>query len=169
MQDIMEEKVEKGFMTINKLKSLLLFMLGLSMILSSCKDEGYNVFIDDLPPTPPFELSLNLSLVSNQNLVLNDHLYRDDVGINGVVVVKVGANSYRAYDRTCPYQPEEPCSRVDYLQLGTESSILFCQCEDANYSAKDGFSTKRPTDTPKRLRQYNTQLSGNILLVNSIY
>ncbi len=169
MQDIMEEKVEKGFMIINKLVKNLLYVIGFFVVFSSCKDEGVGVFIDDLPPTPFFELSINLNLVSSQNLQFNNHLYIDDAGINGIVVVKRGENDYATFERTCPYQPEDDCSRVTFTNLGTGGSIFICDCEDAIYRTDDGFSTRRPTETPKRLRQYSTQLSGNNLFISSTF
>jgi nitrite reductase/ring-hydroxylating ferredoxin subunit len=164
----MEEKAEKGFMSINRFAKQCFLSGFLLLVTCSCTDEGLDVFIDDLPPTPFFSVQLNLSLISSQNLVLNDFLYRDDLGINGIVIIKRGENRYVAYERTCPYQPEEPCSRVSFINLGTDS-ILICDCEDANYKAENGFSTVRPTDIPKRLRQYPTQLSGNTLFVRSEY
>lgn len=169
MPDIMEEKVEKGFMTINKLMKSLIFSVLLFLTFSSCKDEGAAVFIDDLPPTPPFQLSINLNLVSSQNLQFNNHLYVDDAGINGIVIVRRGENDYATFERTCPYQPEDSCSRVSFTNLGTGGSILICDCDDAIYRTEDGYSTRRPTETPKRLRQYATQLSGNNLVVNSSF
>lgn len=163
MQDIMEEKVEKGFMIINKLMKLIALSVGLLLIFASCKEENPNAFIDELPPAAPFEISVNLDLISSQSLEFQNHLYINDVGLNGIVIVKRSANNYASFERTCPYQPEEDCSRIVFEYIGT-GSYLACNCGDSFYNLS-GFPTNSPS--PRKLREYRTDLSGNFLFINN--
>ena len=77
-----------------------------------CGEENPEVFVDELPLPDPFQLSLNLDLVSYQSLQFEKNVILPDVGLNGVIVVKRAENDYAAFERTCPYEPEKECSIV---------------------------------------------------------
>lgn len=158
---IMVKKPEEDFMITNKnIFAVLVLML---FFFTACKEENSDVFIDELPPAPPFEVFLNLSLISNQTLQTENHLYLNDVGLRGVVVVKRGENDYAAFERTCPYEPERDCAIVSHVNLGQTASYLECGCGDSFYN-DEGFPTSGPS--PRKLREYRTQLSGNNLIVS---
>lgn len=147
-------------MNINRNIFAALFLMLFTF--TACKDENSEVFVDELPLTPPFEVFLNLSLISNQSLKFENHLYLDDVGLRGVVVIKRGENDYAAFERTCPYEHERDCAIVSHLSVASES-YLECGCGDSFYNDQ-GFPTQGPS--PRKLREYRTQLSGNNLIVS---
>ncbi|MBK6267051.1 hypothetical protein JKA74_18545 [Marivirga sp. S37H4] len=150
---------------MNIKKYITLVLLSAFALFSSCKDENADALIDELPLPAPFEEYLNLTLVSNQSLQFDNHLYLNDVGLRGIVVVKRGDNDYAAFERTCPYKPELDCSLISHVNLGTSGSYLECGCdEETSFYNDQGFPTSGPS--PKRLRQYRTQLSGNTLIID---
>ena len=104
------EKAAKVSMTIIK-KFSFVFLVPLVLILG-CGEENPEVFVDELPLPDPFQLSLNLDLVSYQSLQFEKNVILPDVGLNGVIVVKRAENDYAAFERTCPYEPEKECSIV---------------------------------------------------------
>ncbi len=155
----MEEKPEEDFMNINK-NIFFLILIFTTLLFSSCKDENTETFVDELPFPAPFEVYLNLSLVSNQSLEFEKHLYLNDIGLRGVVVVKRGENDYAAFERTCPFEPEKDCS---IISMDPSQLYLSCDCGNSFYNLK-GFPTNSPS--PKKLREYRTQLSGNTLVID---
>ncbi|PTB96800.1 hypothetical protein C9994_05660 [Marivirga lumbricoides] len=161
MQAIMVEKPERDFMSINR--SILAVVILSFFCFAACKEENSEAFIDELPLTPPFEVFLNLSLISNQTLQTENHLYLDDVGLKGVVVIKRGESDYAAFERNCPHEPERDCAIVSHVNLGPTGSYLECGCGESFYNDK-GFPTSGPS--PRKLREYRTQLSGNNLIVS---
>ncbi|SMG52300.1 hypothetical protein SAMN05661096_03910 [Marivirga sericea] len=161
MPATMEEKAAKDFMTTIKKFSLFLFLA--FFLLLSCGEENPEVFVDELPLPDPFQLSLNLDLVSYQNLQFEKNVILPDVGVNGVIVVKRAENDYAAFERTCPFEPEKECSIVS---MNAGQQYLECECGNSFYNLS-GYPTNSPS--PRKLREYFTSLSGrNLYLDNTI-
>ncbi|SET92122.1 Rieske (2Fe-2S) protein [Hymenobacter actinosclerus] len=103
-----------------------------------------------------------LFLTDQQNSALrfdNGAVYHKG-GLRGLIVVRQNAGSYLAFDRTCPYQPQDTCARVriePYLRL-------FDPCCQSQF----GF-TGQPQGGPATLplRRYSTALSGNTLTITN--
>lgn len=166
MQGIMERKVGKAFMNI---KNKTLFGVSILIVFMSffvaCKDKGDQILQDAMPLPTPFNLVINVDLPAYQDLAFTNHLYIADYGLNGLVIVRLENNRYAAYERTCPVNPKESCSIVDFVNLGTSGSFLECQCGEAFYRASDGFPTNSPE--PRKLREYYSEFSGNTLYIDS--
>lgn len=163
MPAITEEKVAKDFMTIIKKISIILLFFSISI---ACKNEiDPEIFVDELPLPDPFQISLNLSLPAYQSLQFENHLILDDYGINGIIIIKRGDRDYAAFERTCPYEPEKECSRIEFLNLGgTGESRLACECGNSFYNLS-GYPTNSPS--PRKLREYYTSLSGRNLYIDN--
>ena len=159
MPATMAEKVAKDFMIIiKKFFSLGLLLL---MIFFACKDENPEVFIDELPLPTPFQLTLNLDLPSNQSLEFEKNLILPDVGLKGVIVIRRDNNTYAAFERTCPFQPDEDCSLIS---MNASQLYLECGCGDSFYNLS-GYPTNSPS--PRKLREYYSTVSGNILYLDN--
>jgi nitrite reductase/ring-hydroxylating ferredoxin subunit len=159
MPATMEEKAVKDFMNTNK-KFLFILILPLFMFIS-CGEENPEVFVDELPLPDPFQLSLNLDLVSYQSLQFEKNVILPDVGLNGVIVVKRAENDYAAFERTCPYEPEKECSIVS---MNAGQQYLECECGNSFYNLS-GYPTNSPS--PRKLREYYTSLSGRNLYIDN--
>lgn len=159
MQDTMAEKVVKDFMNIIKKIGIICFFL---LATIACKNEiDPEVFVDDLPYPDPFQLSLNLDLVSFQSLQFERNVILKEVGLKGVIVVKRGDNDYAAFERTCPYEPEKECS---IISMNAGQQYLECKCGNSFYTLS-GYPTNSPS--PRKLREYYTSLSGRTLYIDN--
>ncbi|WP_375579692.1 hypothetical protein ABWH96_01035 [Marivirga tractuosa] len=127
----------------------------------SCGEENPEVYFDELPYPDPFQLSLNLDLVSYQSLQFEKNVVLPDVGLNGVIVVKRAENDYAAFERTCPYEPEKECSIVS---MNAGQQYLECECGNSFYNLS-GYPTNSPS--PRKLREYYTSLSGRNLYIDN--
>ena len=159
MPATMVEKAVKGFMTIIKKLSFLLCLP--VILLLSCAEENPEVFVDELPLPDPFQLSLNLDLVSYQSLQFEKNVILEDVGLKGVIVVKRAENDYAAFERTCPYEPEKECS---VISMNAGQQYLECECGNSFYNLS-GYPTNSPS--PRKLREYYTSLSGRNLYIDN--
>lgn len=154
-----EEKAEKGFMTIIKKLSIILFFILVSF---GCKNEiDPEVFTDELPLPDPFQLSLNLSLPAYQSLQFENHLILEDYGLNGIIIVYSEIYGYGAFERTCPADPEKDCAVVSML---AGNQYMECECGDSIYRL-NGMPSN--SISPRKLREYYSSKSGNILYVDN--
>jgi nitrite reductase/ring-hydroxylating ferredoxin subunit len=82
-------------------------------------------------------------------------------GVKGLFVVRVDANTYRAYDRNCPYQPYDACSLVSL-----DRSRLFFRdsCCNSQFDLQ-GQVTGGPAN--RQLRSYATSLNGSLLTISN--
>jgi nitrite reductase/ring-hydroxylating ferredoxin subunit len=159
-----EEKADEVFMNI---KSLVKVALGtiLFFMFSACDDETNNLLPDEMPFPQPFNRTINLTLPAYQQVQFDNHLYLNDIGLKGVVVVRLGENQYAAYERTCPVEPDSTCAIVTYTNSGAGSSYLSCECGEAVYRDYSGEPSKSPE--PRKLREYASFLSGSSLTIES--
>jgi len=159
-----EEKAEEVFMNTKLLSKGLVVSILLTVI-SACSDDTNNLLPDEMPFPQPFDRTINLTLPAYQQIQFDNHLYLNDIGLKGVVVVRLGQNQYAAYERTCPVEPDSACSIVTYTNSGAGSSYLSCECGEAVYRDYSGDPSKSPE--PRKLREYASFLSGNSLTVES--
>jgi hypothetical protein len=168
MRCIMAANQEKDFMiTLERIRAsykirqlvlplLLIFMI----ILDSCSSD----LSDDAIPYRPFPaIYLNLNLPDNNSL-RTDGGYKviasKDGGIQGIIVYRVDASTYMAYERNCSYHPNEACVTVE-----VHSSGLYMH--DPCCTSTFGFSNGLPTGGPawRPLRKYEAILSGSSLTI----
>jgi hypothetical protein len=154
---IMDERQGKDFIPMNKWFYVLVASL---VIFTACEENNDEVYIDELPYVLVNE-QLNLSLPAYNNLHFRNYIYLDNVGLKGIVIVKRGEHDYAAFERTCPFEPEKECSIIDAEASGI---YLECRCGNAFYNP-DGFPTSGPS--PRKLREYYSYLSGNVLTISS--
>ncbi|NVO85711.1 Rieske (2Fe-2S) protein [Hymenobacter terrestris] len=103
-----------------------------------------------------------LFLTDQQNSALrfdNGAVYTKG-GLRGLIVVRQNVGTYLAFDRTCPYQPQDTCARVRIEPLFR----LFDPCCQSQFSF-----TGQPQGGPATLpmRRYSTALSGNVLTITN--
>ncbi|MDL5045559.1 hypothetical protein QQ054_05835 [Oscillatoria amoena NRMC-F 0135] len=114
---------------------------------------------DPIPPATFANIFINLSLPENLLLNTDGASKYFSGGVRGLIVHRVSASTYRAFERNCSYQPNNACATV-----GVHVSTLFM--EDSCCGSTFNFNGD-PADGPawRPLRQYLTILNGNELTV----
>jgi hypothetical protein len=134
---------------------ILLSLMLLGIIHSGCERESN---LRHPVPYVPVNLEINLRLISNQPLQQQGYQYYGG-GVRGIVVINQGG-IYTAFERNCPYQPQDSCATVSM-----HSSTLYL--EDANCCQSTFDKTGNPTSGPAKfgLLQYTTSVDGDYLYV----
>jgi nitrite reductase/ring-hydroxylating ferredoxin subunit len=93
-------------------------------------------------------------------------MYMDELnglkaGLRGLIVYRLNAETYIAYERACPYRTTDECARVE-----VDASNLFMKepCCGSSFSFADGEPLGGPARYP--LRIYETSVSGNTLTIS---
>jgi hypothetical protein len=130
----------------------------LMLLVAACSD-------NEVPPRQqfpfvPVDVEINLQDLRYQNLHNEGWLYVDG-GVHGLLIIKEGANLYRAFDRACPYHPREACAVVS---MHSSTFYLVDDCCGSQFD-KSGNVTKGPALQP--LFQYTTYQNGNFLIIRN--
>jgi nitrite reductase/ring-hydroxylating ferredoxin subunit len=165
MQVIMAEKQVKGFIRMNK----FLIVTCLAISLSACKDDSVNPLNDFFPPVQ-VNLMINLSLPTSAPLIIPQGFIYEQGGNRGIIIYRTIANEYVAYDRTCPYNVNEPCSYIS-----VDSSLTFFRCGQYNpafnpccgskFDPATGTNVSGPAT--RGLKPYFVRQEGNLLYVTN--
>ena len=81
-------------------------------------------------------------------------------GSRGIVVFKTDFNEFRAYDRHCPYLPDNVCAKIFVDENNVYATDTCC---GSSFQLIDG----SPVDGPANisLQFYNTSFDGNIIQI----
>ncbi len=81
-------------------------------------------------------------------------------GSKGIVVYRLDMSTFKAYDRHCPYQPDNECSRIaaENTQLTAKDT-----CCSSVFQLMDGSIIGGPAE--RNLQEYKTSFDGNILSI----
>ena len=144
-----------GLTLIRSLKLLVFFLFLLFLTVGCKKYKGPlpNVRVDFT--IIPDDINYDLYLIGS-------HQYFTG-GVNGIVVYRVGAGEFSAFDRACPYDwDDEDTPRVSVEDDGI---ILICEKCGTTYNILDGGRIKGPSKYP--LKQYYTRFDGVRLRIHS--
>lgn len=105
---------------------------------------------------------MNLTLPEFSKLRVDGGMMATKGGVRGIIVYRVNANTFNAYERNCSYHPNEASATVDI-----DASNLFLK----DYSCGSQFSKEsgQPMSAPawRPLRQYRTEVKGSIVTITS--
>jgi len=136
----------------NILKLLLPTLLFFIMF-SGCKD-------DDYIPEVLFNYYIDVNSVEyNSVKIPGNSVYLNVAGFRGVIIHCNYPDEYVAFERACPYHPEEVGAVVEI----DESMNATCPVCESQFSLYDGTVISGPAARP--LKWYNTDLQGSILYV----
>lgn len=138
-------------------KSIFFFIV---VILAGCEPQ----LVDDPIPLITFQDQvINLSL-PGYNALRNDGgvMLYNNAGIRGLILYRVSATNYHAYERNCSYHPNEASSTVE---IHTSTIYLIDYSCKSQFSKETGVPQGGPAWRP--LRQYHTDVTGNILTITS--
>lgn len=107
------------------------------------------------------QLALDLSLPQYSPLqYVSQPVYIPNQGNRGIIIIKSGPNSYRAFDASDPNHVPNACST-----LSIDGIQGVCGCEDGNtYDFLTGLPTTEGLEYP--LMEYAVILNGNTLVVS---
>lgn len=101
---------------INYMKKLVI-ILSFLMIFGCLSKEDYI-------PIVSVDERIDLNLPEFAQLNISGEAIFIEGGVKGIIIYNSGANDYKAYDRSCSYEPSLECARIDSIY----SSVAFCQC-----------------------------------------
>ena len=128
--------------------------LSLILIIQSCKKN------ESHPNIPNVYVNLYLDINSTQYIELNSvggYVYLTG-GYRGILVYRVSVEDFIAFERTCPYDPDKDCARIEMEPSGLTTVDSCCM---SRYLILDGSVLRGPSTIP--LKQYRTSFDGNIL------
>lgn len=81
-------------------------------------------------------------------------------GSRGILVYRSSNSDFAAYDRHCPYQPENSCGQV---AVNSTNITAVDSCCGSQFSIVDGSIQKGPASRP--LQTYQTSFDGTVLRI----
>lgn len=128
------------------------------LVLLSCEPQ----LVDAPIPIASFtEFQINLFLPEYSNLRLDGGQKAiNSIGVRGVIVYRINATVYRAYERNCSFQPNDACATVD---IHASNLYMVDTCCGSTFNFENGQPTGGPAWRP--LRQYRTELNGSLLTI----
>lgn len=134
--------------------------LGIAFVLVSwgCQPD----LSDDAIPWQPFDvIQINLNLPEYVSLK-NDGGFKtiENAGVRGIILYRLNASNYLAYERNCSFQPNSACATVE---VHATTLFLFCACCSSNFDFATGYPTSGPAWRP--LRRYHSSLNGTTLTI----
>lgn len=156
MPDTVDVNRVGAFIRMKRLCSAILFsLLGLGL---SCSSD----YADDPIPLASFpDFIINLSAPEYQSLAVNGgHKEINSIGIRGVIVYRVDALNYLAFERNCSYRPNDACATVN---VHNSSLYMIDPCCNSTFSFTNGSPTGGPA--ARSLRLYASDLTGNHLTI----
>lgn len=118
---------------------------------------------DELESPIPYvfvNVEINVNQLQYDDLRTKGFVYLPG-GVRGMIVYAEIDGTYKAFDRNCPFQPQDTCAVVDVDPSG------FFMVDDCCSSTFDfnGIPTGGPARD--RMREYYTRMEGNILIITS--
>lgn len=140
------------------MKKFILLFFGLILLLSCNKDtvRNTNPFIPNYSFV--FDINLNLPAYSALNSNINPQLIvQENVGVSGIIVMKISETEYRAWEANCPNQYPSQCAAMTISGLNAK-----CSCDGIEYSLFTGVGIGVYTMKP-----YRVEILGNIVRVSN--
>lgn len=134
---------------------IILLTAGVLLLAAGCKrdeDRIPNVYVDFyINTTDPGFIDLN---------AVGGWVYVTG-GSKGIIIYRKSVSEFMAFDRHCPYQPSDACSRCD---VDTSNNFfVFDNCCGSQFLITDGSVQQGPAYVP--LKAYNTSFDGIMLHV----
>ena len=143
-------------MYLNKTIQNILIVFSLLLLVFACKDE------DDSQEgiIPNVYVNFFLQPDGIDFIPVGNWKYYDYEGYRGVLIYRIDQFNFNAFERTCPYDPEEEYAIVEVDLSGI---LLIDSCCMSQYSILDGMPAGGPSNLP--LKQYFTDYDGTTLQV----
>jgi nitrite reductase/ring-hydroxylating ferredoxin subunit len=83
-------------------------------------------------------------------------------GSKGILVYRSGIDNFKAYDRHCPYQPSDACSKIF---VDSSDIIAVDSCCGSEFVITSGDVSKDPA--VESLKEYQTSYDGTVLTITN--
>ncbi len=113
-------------------------------------------------PYVPVSIQINLSNPDYFTLKTPGGWLYVTGGSKGIVVYRYDLSTFKAYDRHCPYHPEDACSKIAVENSGLTAKDTCC---GSVFQMMDGSIIGGPAD--RNMLEYKTSFDGNILSINN--
>ncbi len=143
-------------MNLKRINTKIIIFFALSFLLfitKSCKDK------DDIVPYAyvNFYVYINEPDFFELNAIGNSVAVSG--GVSGIIIYRVSENQFKAYDRTCTYEPSNPCELIDVYEQG--GPLAVDSCCGSKFLLTDGSVIEGPALLS--LREYNANFDGNAI------
>ena len=133
-------------------------IINLLLLLSACNSGP----MDDPIPIASFpDIVVDINLPSNIRLRTDGGFKEEKGGVRGIIIYRVNAFSFQAYERNCSFHPNDACATVNVHSSGL---YMTDPCCNSNFSFTDGSPAGGQAWQP--LRRYRTQVSGTTLTIS---
>ena len=122
---------------------------------------GYSQADESIPFVTFSEITMNLTFPEYRTLKSDGGFVEIDGGVRGIIVYRVDATTYMAYERNCPYRASEACAQVE---VDLSKIFLIDRCCGSTFNFADGYPMSGPASRP--LRRYRTTLAGALLSIS---
>jgi len=128
---------------------LIIVIVCLSAFISCDKD-------NKTVPTVPVDIYINTNDPQFADLnIIGNWIYITG-GSQGIIVINE-FNSFRAFDRHSPYEPQNGCR----VWMDADNIYLEDECSDSKFEKYDGIPVEGPAT--RTLKEYNAVLAGDII------
>lgn len=136
----------------SRIKCTVLLLL-ISLTMNSCQQDGW------VSPIPYVLVDITVNLSNQEFLPLRlDGGYVEILGgYKGIILYRVNATTYRAFEKASPYRTDEACA---YMYVDPSGLFLREGCANSVYDF-EGNPSGGVSQFP--LREYQTYLDGNFL------
>ena len=139
-----------GFDYIKRV-ALTIYLIG---IVFSCGKQQSTI------PNVLVDITVNINNPGYINLtVVGGNMYFSG-GSRGIIAFRNSTDEFKAYDRHCPYQPENSCA---ILSIENNNVTMKCSCCSSTFSMFDGSLQSGPAIQP--VKRYNTTFDGTNLRI----
>jgi len=126
------------------MKKLILYLSIIIFILPACDNPQNPV------PYKYVDITIDLNKPEFIDLKAIGNTAEITGGVNGIIIYRSGLDEFKAYERTCTYDPG--CERITLNKYGDK---MIHECCGSEFSlTMDGIVTKEPAELP--LINYNT-------------
>lgn len=136
--------------------SLFLFLLSIIFILTGCDRDEF----DNELPYAYVDITINTNNLQYDDLRIRGYTYIPG-GLRGIIVLRDDFGNHKAFERACPFQPENPCGIIEIEISGFN---MIDPCCSSTFDLQ-GIPTSGPAIN--RMREYFTFMDGTFLTISS--
>ena len=138
------------------MKKIALFFI-LALVCNACGE-----YVHETVPYRPVDITISMG--DPNYYKLNHHggyLYLTG-GVSGIIVYRLNDYTFKAYDRACPYDWEDPDS---WLWVEPSGLTIYDSCCGSRYNIIDGTVVNGPSKLP--LKYYRANFDGMLLRIRN--
>ncbi len=149
------------------MNKLFITSIIVSLIFSACSKNNIN---EEPILNVPVNLTINMSLPQFEHLLQQNTFIYQEGGVKGIVIVHYTDDNFYALDRSCSYQPNNSCSKIEVdsslmiFRCGESKLGGFQKCCDSKFLL-DGSVFSQPATFG--LKHYPVFRSGNVLEIKN--